>query len=843
MLFRDRKREVNMDKRRSNRRGRNFNKRSAAGLVAAFMLLAGSLGAAGCGNAGDAAVNSGNNTEEGVGKNESVGGSGGVDAGDGGAGAGNSLGTGEKVMGRYVETVNNSMEDLLNAGSRIVRQEDGSLVIFSTYSGKWVSEDGGDTWEPETVEWFDSLKEEKAYIMDIAVAEDGTVGVIYTADTEPAEGEDGEENEGTKEERTGDGSGEDGYTELRPQYMVVSPDGTVTEFEIPYEPSGYLRSLVFSNDGRLFGAALDGKMYEIDWEQGESRVITELDEGVDHFRVWDGKMVCVTWSGVYLYDLDAGESVSDKAMDEFVDAQVKEELKYSDGYYKPLLVIPSKDDVLYLVCEKGIFRHVWGGNLVEQLADGSLNSLSNPSCAISDGMLLEDGTFLIIMGGGLLASYTYDPDMPATPDVQLKAYSLTENERLKKAISMYQAEHPEVYVRYEIGMEGETSVTREDALKKLNTEIAAGTGPDFFLLDDMPIDSYTEKGILADLTPYLEKKAGEDYFQNILRTFEKDGEIPAVPVEFNLPVVGGKEEYVAKMKDLSAIADAAEEYRGQKADGSLFGAAREKTLLKKLMPVCAPVWMEEKGTVEEEALEEFFLQAQRIWNVEKAGVTEEMRKEEEEYYSRLKQEGGRTEEEADELWINNIVNGGRRYMTGEQAFFSGIVDGFFDFDVMNSYFHIEGNEDGGFAEYCGQASGVFVPRTIAGISRTSEKQEAAGGLMEALIDVSWDGLTLNKEETRKNLRINATEDGGSYASMGGGSREDGTYVHFDIYSSSEEEVEHLIQIAEQASVPYIRNQVLEQAVCEAGEKVLKGELDAGEGVREVVKRVSLYMAE
>lgn len=234
---------------------------------------------------------------------------------------------------------------------------------------------------------------------------------------------------------------------------------------------------------------------------------------------------------------------------------------------------------------------------------------------------------------------------------------------------------------------------------------------------------------------------------------------------------------------------------------------------------------------------------QRIWNAEKTGITDELREEEEEYYSRMKQEGGRTEEEAGELWINNIINEGHRYMVGKQVFFSGTIDGYFDFDVLNSYFHIPGNEDGDFGAYCGQAADVFLPRTIAGISSTSEKQDVAAGLMEALIHVEWDGIELSKEQTKRNLSINATEDGGSYGSMGGGSKEDGTYVYLDIYSSSEEQIGHLIRIAEQAEVPYLKNMVLENAVSEAGEKVLKGEMDAKEGVQEVVKRISLYMAE
>ena len=48
-------------------------------------------------------------------------------------------------------------------------------------------------------------------------------------------------------------------------------------------------------------------------------------------------------------------------------------------------------------------------------------------------------------------------------------------------------------MEYETGMGDGDSVTREDALKKLNTRIMAGEGPDVIVLDDMPVDSYIEK--------------------------------------------------------------------------------------------------------------------------------------------------------------------------------------------------------------------------------------------------------------------------------------------------------------------------------------------------------------
>ena len=182
-------------------------------------------------------------------------------------------------------------------------------------------------------------------------------------------------------------------------------------------------------------------------------------------------------------------------------------------------------------------------------------------------------------------------------------------------------------------------------------------------------------------------------------------------------------------------------------------------------------------------------------------------------------------------------------MAGEQEFFMGDIDGCGTMDMTVSYFHVKGREDGDFASYGGQVSNVFIPQTIAGISQTSEYQEMAAEMVGMLIgETYWSGLNLNKEQLRKDLRVYATEDGSSYASAGG-SGEDGTYISFEIYPASEEEVDRLIQIAEQAEIPYVKDRVLEKAVWEAGEKVLKGESTAKEGAKEVMNRVALYLAE
>ena len=265
-------------------------------------------------------------------------------------------------------------------------------------------------------------------------------------------------------------------------------------------------------------------------------------------------------------------------------------------------------------------------------------------------------------------------------------------------------------------------------------------------------------------------------------------------------------------------------------------------MLKQFLWVCAPAWTAKDGSVDAAKLEEFYVQMKKIWDNEAEGITDRMRTETEDFYRMMESEG-RTEEELDRYRVNHISWVGDRYLLGAQEFFMGGVESPATFDIAVSYFHVKERSDGEFAPYGGQVSGVFVPQSIAAISRTSEHPEIAAGLLETLLDESsWGGLSPNKEMLQKQLVKNATEDGGSYASMGR-TLEDGTMASMELYPSSEEEIGRLSEMINQAHGPYVKNRVLVDALLKAGETVLEGNMSAEDGVREVLKQVSLYMAE
>ena len=90
---------------------------------------------------------------------------------------GETAGSGDKSMGRYVEEEVGRPEDMMrNAG--MTRLADGSLQIFDYAYGPFVSQDEGKTWTKKYEDWAGMVGD--AYFMNAAMAKDGTIFLMYS---------------------------------------------------------------------------------------------------------------------------------------------------------------------------------------------------------------------------------------------------------------------------------------------------------------------------------------------------------------------------------------------------------------------------------------------------------------------------------------------------------------------------------------------------------------------------------------------------------------------------------------------------------------------------------------
>ena len=812
-------------------------------------------------------------------------------AGDGKDGTGGASGKGEPsgesvAMGRYVET----MMDV-DTGEILDLKElsDGKLVLLENGAeGRWTSEDGGATWKPDPLPGWEDLAM-NYYIYDMKAAPDGSVALLCRSygnmpeteeeagdgeasdeeaaaagmedeadektadDTEAAEDKSGEpeaEDETGKsgEPETGGTAAESG---IENKICVIPPQGEALWIDVPvgeYEIAG---CLCFSEDGsRLFVASMDQKIHEADLKTGVTKLFLAADIMPHMFCVWENYMAIKNnREGVVLYALDTLERIEDDVITDFVMKNCTVNKLIGESAYS---IFPAEEAGIYFVCSKGVYRHVIGGTVMEQVINGGLTSFSDPAKHVAKMIKTDKQGFMAAFSEGKVSSFAYDPNISTVPSQTLTAYSLTGNDILRQAIIRYQGEHPDVYVEYKVGMDEESATTREDAVKKLNTEIMAGTGPDFLLLDGLPADSYVEKGVLADLTPYLaELEKEERLLANIKESFTADGKICMLPAAVTVSMYMTDKENMTDVSDLSSLADMIEKLRKEHPGEGIMETYSEEMLLNALMPVSAPLWIGEAGRLNVEELTAYLEQTKRIYNACMEGLPEEL----------LQQYQDRAEHEvasSSEVGAYNDLQGGCvQIVAGNEKVALGELLNAYNYAFLKSVSKSDNGENGQNCQMAltpGNANDSFRPYALMGISAASGQAELAGGLLREMLSRDVQsviypcGFPVNEEGLQTYLSTlggqlpDWAEPGkpyGGYAFSG----DNGLMITMSIYAPTDQETKELYDLLSSVRTPYLSDVVVEDAVREAGKQYLEGRCSLEEAVAFVQEKLAIYMSE
>ncbi len=734
----------------------------------------------------------------------------------------------EVSMGRYVEEETDLSEFLENV-TGLQRMPDGKLVITEKFQDFQVSENQGVSWKGEGDQWLEE-KKESSYMLDVQMGADGTLAAIYEVYDE--EGEDDEVTESSS-------------FQLNPDCALLRPDGT--EIPVVYsvsEEEGYPTNFWISDSGRVFMTTFGESIYEV-MEDGSTEVFLRT-EGSPKLIQFMGDLMILDgydFAAPILYDMEKEEYIEDQALAEFVKENYADR-QFNGGSWYDLYLFPGEEGTLYLAGKKGLHRHVVGQEGVEQLIDGELSRLGSPKYGIKDMLMLETGEFLALFASGKVVRFTYDPNVASIPTQSLKVYSLEESYDIRVAASAYQVQNPEVFVEYEVGMEEGGALTREDALKKLNTKIMAGEGPDVLMLDGLPMDSYIQKGLLLDLKGFVEDFGEEELFMNLIRALGEGDEIYMIPAQVAFPILLGKEETVSGMKGLSAIAEGVEQLRREDPGADLLGICSEIGIMKVFAAASAPAWKSDSGEIEREVLSEFLTQTKRIYQAQMDGIDTKS-------LERFQSSAEISARDYGEDWEYDLsFYGGMSldYVGGYQKLLTGLNTypyGYFD---LTSVHKAKGHEDAKLMLMEGQSSGVFVPQTLLGINAASAQKELAEDFLKLFLgkdnQYALGGYSINRAALaelflpeEEYLGVN-----GEYGSMALVD-EDGMEVSMDVYLPTEEELADFYEWMESSDTPYIEDKVLEKTVFEEGRRFFQGEQGLEETLDAVEQELAIYMAE
>lgn len=721
------------------------------------------------------------------------------------------------AKGRYVETQLETPEGFSGLGC-IGSLSDGRLILIDKGEGtKSSSEDGGKTWDTETLEQLKSLTDQDADITGTAVAADGGIFISYIL---------WEESNDAKT-----------YPE---KYIYLDADGTVYETELGLEDyKTCVMSSVITDDGGVFVITNSYDIYKLDIKQQKYELLFTPDDAKDiGLYACGSSLVVQDGQKAYVYDLKSGElTTSDEVLNSFIKEQTEQ---------KAGTVIGASDDkdgtqTLYLAAAGGIYGHVLGGNVMEQLADGALTNLGDPSKAPAWMGRNDDGSFLILYQDGSLYSYVYDPDISAVPEQLLTIYSLYDNETVRQAISCYRSENPDTFIRLEIGVSEKNGVTAGDAVKNLNTQLLAGKGPDMMLLDGMPADSYIEKGMLLDLRDFVSELKGS-YFEGILKGYQSDEGTFILPFRYEVPLLTGSASWLSTISDLTSLADTAETIaESPETEETVLGSYTAAELLEKLYITSAGAWTSEDGTINEDSLAQFLTQAKRIYEADIKNMDEkelaDHQKMCDEFLSYYQDE----QKVKDNLLSNGPQSGWQ--IERRQILTAGLLGSMSD---MNSVLAVNRRVEGfTYRSFDGQSANVFSPSGIIGVSVNSKNQELAMSWMKTLF-----GTEVQSKDLGDGFPVNAdayegfaTNPNPQSTGITGFTDRDGNEMWLEIVWPDDAEKRQFRELIETLNVPAVTDDSLKEEIITIGAQALTGEKEIENCTAEIVQKISIHLQE
>lgn len=612
-----------------------------------------------------------------------------------------------------------------------------------------------------------------------------------------------------------------------------------------------LNGVYISDAGRIFVTAAGSNLYEVR-EDGSSEKFLTVDGGSLDLVRFHGNLLLMDGYGMdtpLIYDMEKREYMEDEVLAKFVKENFADRDCYAGRNYD-LFLVSGGDDAIYLAGQTGVYRHVLGGTAMEQIIDGSLNILGNPTYSIMDMLVAEDNEILMVFTGEKIVRFVYDPDMPSRPDEKLQVWSLEDETVIRQAIGRYQTENPSVYVEYEIGLDG-SSMTRDDAIKNLNTLIMAGKGPDVLVLDNMPKDSYIEKGILMDMAPLLDSMEGEEaVFPNVVEAFRQEGHVYTVPCEIRLPYVLGRNEEICNMTGISEVADAMEAMRESDPDGYLLRLPSAKGIMRVFSLVSVPAWRTEQGALDTDAVSNFLTQTKRMYDTQMNGISEEALQswqKEKEIYQNYYSENGEKLVDSDEIRTRHEAIS---FMGGTRQFVAGAIKNIGEYNCQTSVPRTEGFEDCKSLPMRGDCGNAFWAKTLLGINAASANTERAENFIKAALSTQVqsdleEGFPVTKkailDSYEEQWRI--YKDNDYVSGQGSTYSPDGEEVILLIRVPDEKTVSELIKWMESLDTAYVEDKIFEEVVYEEGEAYIEGEKGLEETMNAIETRLGIYLTE
>lgn len=188
----------------------------------------------------------------------------------------------------------------------------------------------------------------------------------------------------------------------------------------------------------------------------------------------------------------------------------------------------------------------------------SVNILQDSADSI---LPLEDGSFVNvqIVDDALTKLVLFSPlsvsDATNASKKQVITYGgLFIDQQVKNAIVAFNQENNGYQIEIKEYFDEQSDITLEDAISRMHADIAAGKMPDILDMSNIAAEEYIGKGLLEDLTPYIQKDSEldeSDMVPAVWEAMKTNGKMYYIAPEFSLFALVGKTEEIGNTKEFT----------------------------------------------------------------------------------------------------------------------------------------------------------------------------------------------------------------------------------------------------------------------------------------------------
>jgi hypothetical protein len=705
------------------------------------------------------------------------------------------------LKGRYLEK-SFALPEGVKADYYYLTKKDNQPVIYCfnddpcTIIGYQLDQNG--TWNDITSPWLKNLSSLPAGWCSLAQVLRDANGYEYLFYTEYVTGglkgallcsKDGTTYESIKPE---------GWEDLDPATGIYNAPAKITILE-----DGTLAALMYSNEVIIY----DATKYKI------QNTISDVSYRDSFLSSFGNQLIFCEFNELYtikaikVYNLNDNKSVS------YPFESNISSLAYCD--------INNQD---ILICNtEGIYKMQKDTSVWNCVVDGSLTSLTMPTIW-SVGFVSDASENYYVLynsdAGYSLKQYYFDATVDTLPSKELKIYALTDNTTLRQAIAVFQQKHSDVKVSFTAPMDmyeyvNSNSTTKQDYIRALNTELLTGNSYDIILLDDLPVDSYIEKGVLADMSDILQPMVNDGtLLKNIMDTYLEDGKCYRVPARFTVPLLFGSSPDTKMLTTLKALS----EYTQAQAhkDSPIFGSVTVSDLVNTFTPYIINSVLDETNKINRDNL----IQALNTLKLlgDSCGIIDE---------------NNHSNNESTVIglnWPENLIKGNYFCLDNIKGFITAMLSFTFTSYVNGDYISFENS----FNPYC-----------ELGIISNGKQLELSKDFIRTILSEEvqkydvFDGFPVNS----KALLEISLQDRSRYGQEYRATDAEGNEVRIKMQSLDQQQVKELTDICSSVNNRIVKNEYISNIIEEKASDFFTGSLSASDAADAIIQELNIYLSE